>query len=222
MSPRTPCRTTTGRPRHCPSSPWPRASSCSPRSTARCGCAACCCSGSASRWAPWRPPAGGGCPAGISSRSPPCAEGALTEEAVVHWVWQELVRDPRLPSPWDRWLDNAPGWRLRRYVSPLQPLAWLATGTPPSRIGYAPGPLTALRRRRHRRAFKPIRVCLLEGPVRGASFSPVTAYWINEHSRVAHAVVDDAPERADVVWVHTQGPVPTDVRSRLQESLLRV
>ncbi|NHC12800.1 ATP-grasp domain-containing protein [Motilibacter deserti] len=140
----------------------------------------------------------------------------------MHWVWQELVRDTRLPAPWDRWLDNRPGWRLRRWASPLQPLAWLATGTPPGRIGYAPGPLTALRRRRHARAGRPVRLCLLEGPVAGASFGPVTAYWINEHSSVVHAVVDDEPERADVVWVQTQDPVPLHVRTAIRESLSRV
>ncbi|NHC45209.1 hypothetical protein [Motilibacter aurantiacus] len=139
----------------------------------------------------------------------------------MHWVWQELVRDTRLPAPWDRWLDNRPGWRVRRWMSPLQPLCWMATGTPPSRIGYAPGPLTALRRRRQAGLRRPIRLCLLEGPVAGASFGPVTAYWINEHSSVVHAVVDEEPERADVVWVHTQDPVPPAVQDAVRAGLAR-
>jgi hypothetical protein len=46
----------------------------------------------------------------------------------------------------------------------------------------------------------------------------VTAYWVNERSRVAHAVVDE-PAGADVVWVHTQDPVPDDVRGWLTERL---
>lgn len=137
------------------------------------------------------------------------------------WVWSEQVRDTRLPGRWGQRLDTPRGWRLRRRLSALQPLVWLATGTPPSRIGYAPGPLLALRRRRHARAERPVRLCLLEGPVRGPRFSPVTAYWVNERSRVAHAVVDD-PAGADVVWVHTQDPVPAHVRAWLEERLAGV
>jgi hypothetical protein len=137
-------------------------------------------------------------------------------------VWSEQVRDTRLPDGWGQRLDTRTGWRLRRWASPLQPLAWLATGTPPSRIGYGPGPLTALRRRRHARAGarKPVRLCLLEGPVRGPRFSPVTAYWVNERSRLVHAVVDE-PEGADVLWVHTQDPVAPGVRPALEAMLAR-
>jgi hypothetical protein len=137
---------------------------------------------------------------------------------VPYWVWSEQVRDTRLPGAWPQRLDGPLGWRLRRWASPLQPLCWLATGLPPSRIGYAPGPLLALRQRRHRRARRQIRLCLLEGRTRGPRFSPVTAYWINERSTRVHAVVD-RPEGADVVWVHTQDPVPADVRQRLAAQL---
>jgi hypothetical protein len=133
---------------------------------------------------------------------------------VARWVWSEQVRDTRLPGAWADRLDGRLGWRLRRWASPVQPLVWLATGTPPSRIGYGPGPLTSLRRRRHARAAKQVRLCLLEGPVCGPRFSPVTAFWVNERSRLVHAVVDD-PAGADVVWVHTQDPVPPDVRAHL-------
>lgn len=59
-------------------------------------------------------------------------------------VWAEQVRDTRLPGVVQRRLDSCAGWRLRRYAAPLQPLVWLATGTPPPRIGYGPGPLIAL------------------------------------------------------------------------------
>jgi len=137
---------------------------------------------------------------------------------VAYWVWSEQVRDTRLPGRWAERLDTRAGWRLRRWFSPLQPLAWLASGTPPRRIGYAPGPLLALRRRRHARQARPVRLCLLEGPADGPRFSPVTAYWINERSRAVHAVVDE-PAGADVVWVHTQDPVPPSVRAWLQDAL---
>ena len=138
-----------------------------------------------------------------------------------YWVWSEQVRDTRLPGDWARRLDGPLGWRLRRWASPLQPLGWLATGTPPHRIGYAPGPLLAVRRRRHGRRPTRIRLCLLEGRTVGSRFSPVTAYWINERSRLVHAVVDE-PAGADVVWVHTQDPVPRDVRGRLEQQLAGV
>lgn len=137
------------------------------------------------------------------------------------WTWSEQVRDTRLPGRWSARLDSPLGWRLRRWASPLQPLAWLATGTPPSRIGYAPGPLLALRRRRHRRAHRPVRLCLLEGPATGPRFSPVTAYWVNERSRLAHAVVDDI-DGADVVWVHSQDPLQPRVRAWLHDVLAGV
>ena len=136
----------------------------------------------------------------------------------MRWTWAEQVRDTRLPASWSARLDSPVGWRLRRWASPWQPLVWVATGTRPSRIGYAAGPLLALRRRRHSRRSRPVRLCLLEGPVRGARFSPVTAYWVNERSRLVHAVVDE-PAGADLVWVHTQDPVPPDVRAWLQEAL---
>ncbi|WP_133412081.1 hypothetical protein [Vallicoccus soli] len=132
------------------------------------------------------------------------------------------MRDTRLPWGLGDRLDSRLGWRLRRYASPLQPLGWLAAGVPPSRIGYGPGPLTAARRRRHARAAagKPVRLCLLEGPVRGTRFSPVTAFWVNERSRLVHAVVDE-PEGADVLWVHTQDPVAPEVRPALERMLAR-
>ena len=131
------------------------------------------------------------------------------------------MRDTRLPGRWEQRLDGALGWRLRRWASPVQPLVWLATGTPPSRIGYAPGPLLVLRRRRHRRLDRPVRLCLLEGPSRGPRFSPVTAYWVNERSALVHAVVDE-PEGADLVWVHAQDPLAPRTRAWLDEVLAGV
>ena len=126
-------------------------------------------------------------------------------------------------SPLGRAQLVAAGWRLRRWASPVQPVVWLATGTPPGRIGYAPGPLRAVRRARHAGLRRPVRLCLLEpGPTRGPRFSPVTAYWVNERSRLVHAVVDDQPERADLVWVHAQDPLAPPVREQVSATLARL
>ena len=67
-------------------------------------------------------------------------------------------------------------------------LRWLLTGTPPSRIGFSPGPLTDLRKRRHAAGLaarsRPLRVCLLEHDTSTMYFAEPTAFWINERSRV--------------------------------------
>ena len=110
------------------------------------------------------------------------------------------------------------GWKLRRLVSPLQPLAWMAGGTPPSRIGYGPGPLQALRDWRQRGLRRTLRVCLLEQHRRGARFAAAHAYWLNRRSRVCTAVVNQ-PDGADVVWVFSQDPLAPDVRRRLEDTL---
>ena len=65
-------------------------------------------------------------------------------------------------------------------------------------------------------------MCLLEGPTPGARFGAVTAYWVNQHSRLVHAVVDDRPELADVVWVHTQDPVGPAQREAIETALAKV
>lgn len=137
-------------------------------------------------------------------------------------IWAERVRDTRLPGSWGERLDSRPGWRLRRFLSPVQPIAWVAAGTAPARIGYGPGPLTAARRVRQMRAHRPVRLCLIEGPTPGPRFGPVTAYWVNEHSRLVHAVVDSEPERADLVWVHSQDPLGPSVRAHVDAALARV
>ncbi|RZS80069.1 hypothetical protein EV189_3549 [Motilibacter rhizosphaerae] len=140
----------------------------------------------------------------------------------MRWIWSEQVRDSRLPGRWEQRLESRAGWRLRRWASPVQPLAWLATGTPPSRQGYAPGPLTALRTAHHRRLDRAYRLCLLEGPSTGPRFSPVTAYWVNERSRVVRAEVDGDPAEADLVWVHAQDPLAPAARAWVERALERV
>ena len=105
-------------------------------------------------------------------------------------------------------------------------LRWLLTGTPPSRIGFCPGPLTDLRRVRHdlgRAArTRPARLCLLEHDTSTMYFAEPTAWWINQRSRVCWAERNGPPERADLVWVFTQDPLSPQVCAWLDEQLGRV
>ena len=105
-------------------------------------------------------------------------------------------------------------------------LRWLLTGTPPSRIGFCPGPLTDLRRVRHdvgRAArTRPLRLCLLEHDTSTMYFAEPTAWWINQRSRVCWAERNGPPERADLVWVFTQDPLDPGVRTWLDAQLARV
>ncbi len=133
------------------------------------------------------------------------------------------VHVPAALSRWDpavqRWLDTPLGWKVRRRLSPLAELVWLAGGTPPSRIGYGTGALQALRERRQHRAARPLRLCLLEdNPPGGARFARAQAYWINRRSRACLAVVNQ-PEGADVVWVFSQDPLSPATRGRLERTL---
>ncbi len=102
----------------------------------------------------------------------------------------------------------------------------LLTGTPQRRIGFGPGPLTDLRKARHAagRALRsrPLRLCLLEHDTSTMYFAEPTAFWINERSRVCWAERNGPPERADLVWVFTQDPLTSEVRSWLDERLRRV
>jgi hypothetical protein len=105
-------------------------------------------------------------------------------------------------------------------------LRWLLTGTPPSRIGFGPGPLTDLRKARHAlgRAARtrPLRLCLLEHDTSTMYFAEPTAFWINQRSRMCCAERNGPPEQADLVWVFTQDPLSPQVRGWLDEQLGRV
>lgn len=137
--------------------------------------------------------------------------------------WDELVNvgELRLPGPLQRYdaaanraLGRRPGWRLRRAVSALQPLVWLAGGTPPSRIGYGPGFLQDRRERRHAALRRPLRIALLEEHRRGTRFGHALASFINERSSACTAVVNDTTG-ADLAWVFTQDPIEPGARARL-------
>ena len=105
-------------------------------------------------------------------------------------------------------------------------LRWLLTGTPPSRIGFSPGPLTDLRKWRHAAGLaarsRPLRLCLLEHDTSTMFFAEPTAFWINQRSRVCWAERNGPPEQADLVWVFTQDPLDAEVRAWLDGQLRRV
>ena len=103
-------------------------------------------------------------------------------------------------------------------------LGWLARGVPPGRIGWGPGPLTALRTARHR--VRPsrgrLRVCLLELPHAGPPIARAHAFWMNERSRACTVRVNRGAEAADVVWVLSQDPLRPAGRRALEAVLARV
>lgn len=99
-----------------------------------------------------------------------------------------------------------------------QEVGALACGVPPGRIGYGSGPLTALRRARHRRLRRTLTICLLDyGPTQ-APLAPAQAFWINQRSGIWRAVVND-PEGADLVWVFCEDPLTPPVRASLATTL---
>jgi hypothetical protein len=113
-----------------------------------------------------------------------------------------------------------------RLFNGTEQVRWLLTGTSPARVGFSPGPLTALRRRRHDLAraarTRPLRLCLLEHPGSTMFLAEPTAFWFNQRSRVFSAERNGPPERADLVWVFTQDPLDAAARAWLDERLARV
>ena len=108
------------------------------------------------------------------------------------------------------------GWgRLTRAEWFTQNL-WFLAGIPAARVGYGRGWLTTSRLKRHRRLERPIRIALLEYHTGEPHFGPITAYWINERSRICTAAVNQGIERADVLWIYSQDPLTPGVRERIQ------
>ena len=97
--------------------------------------------------------------------------------------------------------------------------------TPLDRVGWGPEPLTTLRALGHRarraraRRDGRLRITLLELPHGGPPIAEAHAWWINRRSRACTAVVNGAPEAADVVWLLSQDPLGPAVRARLAERL---
>jgi len=98
---------------------------------------------------------------------------------------------------------------------------WFLGGISAKKVGFGKGWLTARRLKRHRRLQRPIRITLLEFHSGEPRFGSLTAFWINERSRVCSAAVNDAIEAADVLWVYSQDPLTVEIRERLQMALSR-
>jgi hypothetical protein len=98
---------------------------------------------------------------------------------------------------------------------------WFLAGIPAARVGYGSGWLTARRLKRHRRLERSIRIALLEYHTAEPHFGPLTAYWINERSRICAAAVNEGIERADLLWVYSQDPLTPGVRERIQAAIAR-
>ncbi len=115
---------------------------------------------------------------------------------------------------------------MGRTAAAVAEVAALVTGTPPRLVGHGGGPLTALRRARHRRMHerreRPVRICLLEFPPGGEGFGEQMAFFVNERSSLCTAAVNAAAESADVVWVFSQDPLEDAVRRDLEAVLARV
>jgi hypothetical protein len=92
-------------------------------------------------------------------------------------------------------------------------------------VGLGPGPLTAARtlghrwRRGRRRGAGRLRIALLELPHPGPPIGAAHAWWIDRRSRACTAMLNGAPEAADVVWLLSQDPLGPEVRGRLAEEL---
>jgi len=96
---------------------------------------------------------------------------------------------------------------------------WFLAGIPPSRVGYGSGWLTAWRLRRHRRRRRAIHIALLEYHTSKPRFGALTAFWINERSRLCSATLNSGIEEADVLWVYTQDPLTAEARERLRAAI---
>jgi hypothetical protein len=98
---------------------------------------------------------------------------------------------------------------------------WFALPVDPERIGYGEGPLTRLRRRRHKKSRKQIHICFLDYRPEGGRQSKFTEFWINERSRLCSASMNDRIEDADVVWTYCKDPIPPNKKGRLLHALKR-
>jgi hypothetical protein len=100
---------------------------------------------------------------------------------------------------------------------------WFAFGVEPEHIGYGRGPLTWLKKRKHKRTHRKVHLCLLEHNPKGwpVELGELTAFWINERSRVCSASLNEGIEDADVVWIYSQDPLSPDIENRLLRSLQR-
>jgi len=98
---------------------------------------------------------------------------------------------------------------------------WFVFNIEKERIGYDKGLLTWLRLRKHRKLRRHIHICLLDVYPKGGKFGRFMAFWINERSRVCSASLNERIEEADIVWIYSQDPLPSDVKEELLNTIKR-
>ena len=106
-------------------------------------------------------------------------------------------------------------WRLKSIA--VQWL-WLLLHIQPEFIGFDTGLLTWLRERKHTRLRRKIHICLLEYYPKSGKFGRFMRFWINEKSHICSVSLNEKIEKADIIWVFSQDPLP----SATKEELLRI
>jgi len=108
---------------------------------------------------------------------------------------------------------------LTRPIDAAAQMLWFLPGVGEERVGYDHGLLTWLRERRHRRLKRPVHICLVSQPV--SHFARVTAFWLNERSKLCRATVNEGMAEADILWFYAQDPLGED-RQRLFSTLASI
>lgn len=103
-------------------------------------------------------------------------------------------------------------WRIRDNL--LQWL-WFAASVDKQHIGYDKGPLTWMRVAKHKTLRRHAHLCLLDVYPKGGKFGRFTAFWINERSRICKVTLNEGLEDADIIWVYSQDPLPSDIKQEL-------
>ncbi len=103
-------------------------------------------------------------------------------------------------------------WRLKDII--VQWL-WFAFDMKRDHIGYDKGLLTWMRVAKHKKLRRQINLCLLDVHPKGGKFGRFTAFWINERSRICKVTVNEGVVDADVIWIYSQDPLPSDIKQEL-------
>lgn len=122
-------------------------------------------------------------------------------------VFQPLCRTPQ---PWSI------GAKLSAKEFAAQWLSF-AAGISPDRVGRGKGPLTWLRSTRHALLRRNVHICLLTCGSDRVKMAPLTAWTINQRSKLCSASVDEGLEKADIVWICAQDPIALHERDRISE-----
>jgi hypothetical protein len=115
--------------------------------------------------------------------------------------------------------------RLVKYRRRLEDAAlqwlWFALPVQRERVGYGSGPLTWIRRSRHKNLRRDIHICLLDYMPETGRQGRFTEFWINERSHACSASLNGAIEEANVVWVYCKDPIPRGEQEGLLRALAR-